>query len=135
MDALRRVIGPAPIRARAVLVMAVAVAAVIAGLLAMHVLSSASHPSSHDSAPTAVHAAAAAERPAPVALGCGVVGCDELGLMVVACALALLAVAAIVPLVRGRWTIRAIAPPLLAITAAPRAVPRPSLIRLSISRT
>lgn len=135
MDALRSMTMPAPIRARTMLAMAVAVAAVIAGLLAMHVLGGGSHHSPHASAPAVVHTTAAAEQPAPVGLDCGMVACDELGLMVVTCVIALLAVVALLPLARVRWTIRAAAPPLRATAAAARAVPGPSLIQLSISRT
>ncbi|WP_306232139.1 DUF6153 family protein [Agrococcus beijingensis] len=129
MDALRRLT-----RARTVLAVTVAVAAVIVGLLAMHVLGGGPHSSSHASAPAAVHTTTA-EQPGPIALECGMETCEELSLIVVTCALALLAVAVLLAATRVRWTIRQGAPPQLTAPAASRARPGPSLIELSISRT
>lgn len=126
--------GNAVSRTRLLLVVLIlAVTGVLVGLLGMHVLGGTPH-AAHDAAHAAASQSMSDDHAAPGA-HCGETGCDELGLMVASCVLALLALTLLLPTSPTRWFVRTSAPPARSLPLLARFTPTPSLIALSISRT
>lgn len=138
MHALRRMTRPVAVSTRGMLALVLGVSAVILGILSMHALSGApagAPPGGAQVEVQAVTAEAAKDARDPGALDCAAPGCDGMGTMAASCMLALLALTLVLRIAPERWTLPSLGPPTTPSRRPGRAQPRPSLVKLSISRT